>query len=70
MPFSVLTNLVFTNRSFFQQLESLPILDLYKYTLPEGTQDCENDPAYDRDQVYNFFDIFMNDNILMTHLSF
>ena len=49
------SNPVFTNESiFFQQLESLPILDLYKYTLPEGTQNCENDPAYDRDQVDNF----------------
>ena len=41
----------FANGSYFQQLESLPILDFYKYTVPDGTPDCENDPAYDRDQV-------------------
>ena len=38
--------------SYFQQLENLPILDMYKFTLPNGTPDCQNDPAYDRDQVH------------------
>ena len=54
MPFSVLKSSFYKQKYFFQQLESLPILDLYKYTLPKGTPDCENDPAYDRDQVNNF----------------
>ena len=41
-----------TGNSNFQQLENLPILDIYKFTLPNGTPDCQNDPAYDRDQVF------------------
>ena len=35
-----------------QQVENLPINDFYKYTVPAGTQDCEKDPVYDRDQVF------------------
>ena len=35
-----------------QQVENLPITDFYKYTVPAGTQDCEKDPVYDRDQVF------------------
>ena len=33
-------------------MENLPITDFYKYTVPAGTQDCEQDPVYDRDQVF------------------
>ena len=35
----------------FQQLENLPITGVFVYTVPDSTQDCENDPNYDLDQV-------------------
>merc|ERR550517_354859 len=35
-----------------QQLENLPVTGVFVYTVPDSTQDCENDPNYDLDQAY------------------
>ena len=42
----------------FQQLENLPITGVFVYTVPDSTQDCENDPNYDLDQVQRWFSPF------------
>ena len=43
----------------FQQLENIPITGVYVYTVPVSTQDCENDPNYDLDQVQKLTEIQM-----------
>ena len=42
----------------FQQLENLPITGVFVYTVPDSTQDCENDPNYDLDEVQRWFSPF------------
>ena len=44
--FSVIDSFTFQN-----QMENLPLEGIFKYTAAEGTDDCEDDPAYNRDEV-------------------
>ena len=61
------SNMCFTHHSqvtkaIFSNLRTSPSLTFTSthYTVPESTPDCENDPAYDRDQVVFACKIFLD----------